>query len=33
MGYGALLALITTLIVSVFVVAYRWLNSYVNKMR
>jgi len=33
MGYGALLALITALIMSVFVVAYQWLNSYVNKMR
>lgn len=33
MGYGALLALITALIMSVFVVAYQWLNSYVNKTR
>jgi len=33
MGYGALLALITALIMSVFVAAYQWLNSYVNKTR
>lgn len=31
LGYGALLALMTALIMSVFVIFYQWLNSYLNR--
>ncbi len=33
LGYGALLALLTAVIMSVFVVFYQWLNNYVNRQR
>jgi multiple sugar transport system permease protein len=33
LGYGALLALLTAAIMSVFVVFYQWLNNYVNRQR
>ncbi|NLF76527.1 MAG: sugar ABC transporter permease, partial [Chloroflexi bacterium] len=33
MGYGALLALLTAALISVFVVFYQWLNNYVNRQR
>jgi multiple sugar transport system permease protein len=33
LGYGALLALVTALIISVFVIFYQWLNTYLNRER
>jgi multiple sugar transport system permease protein len=33
LGYGALLALLMAVIMSVFVVFYQWLNNYVNRQR
>ena len=33
LGYGALLALVTAVLVSVFVIGYQWLNTYLNRGR